>query len=353
MRFSTLVSLAAGVTSMVAAAPTAVQKRALSKFTGTNAYWLPFLTNDADVDTTLAAVKDAGLTVVRTWGFTDSTACTGIYFQCWSSGAPVINTGADGLERLDAVVASAEKNGVQLVIPFVNSWTDYGGMDVYINALGGSSRADFYTSETIKDAYKAYVKAVVSRYSSSSAILSWQLANEPRCNGCDVSVITAWATEMSAYVKSLDSTHMVSLGDEGFFNDPSAATYPYQGGEGIDWEANLAIPDLDYATAHMYTEDWGMTNEWGNTWISDHATKAAAAGKPFVLEEYGLKDESLRTEVINSWHQTVTENGVTGDMYWQFGLTLSAGATSDDKYTIFVEDSNFQELVVDWAASRV
>lgn len=90
----------------------------ISSFAGTNAYWLPFLNNDADIDKTFAAIKAANLKVVRTWAFNDATSCNGIHFQCWSSNNPVINTGSNGLGRLDAVVKAAEKYGIKLVLPF-------------------------------------------------------------------------------------------------------------------------------------------------------------------------------------------------------------------------------------------
>lgn len=63
-------------------------------------------------------MKAANLKVVRTWAFNDATSCSGVYFQCWSSSNPVINTGSTGLARLDAVVKAAEKYGVKLVLPF-------------------------------------------------------------------------------------------------------------------------------------------------------------------------------------------------------------------------------------------
>jgi mannan endo-1,4-beta-mannosidase len=122
MKFSvlTFVSLLA---SLASAAPTAVADNKLetratfSSFAGTNAYWIPFLTNDADVDTTFRAIQAAGLKVVRTWGFSDSTSCSGVYFQCWSSSTPTINTGSNGLQRMDVVVNTAAKYGIKLVIP--------------------------------------------------------------------------------------------------------------------------------------------------------------------------------------------------------------------------------------------
>lgn len=39
---------------------------------------------------------------------------------------------------------------------------------------------EFYTNANIKQAYKTYVKAVVSRFTNSPAILAWELANEVR-----------------------------------------------------------------------------------------------------------------------------------------------------------------------------
>jgi mannan endo-1,4-beta-mannosidase len=107
----------------------------------------------------------------------------------------------------------------------------------------------------------------VNRYRSSPAIFAWELANEPRCQGCATSVITNWARDTSAYIKSLDSSHYVLLGDEGFFNRPGSSEYPYQGGEGVDFEANLQISTLDAGVFHMYISSWGMTNDWGDKWI--------------------------------------------------------------------------------------
>lgn len=38
---------------------------------------------------------------------------------------------------------------------------------------------------------------------------------------------------MSTYIKSLDPTHMVSVGDEGFFNRAGNSEWEYGGGEGV------------------------------------------------------------------------------------------------------------------------
>jgi mannan endo-1,4-beta-mannosidase len=227
-----------------------------SYYAGTNSYWIGFLTSNDDVDLVLDHLQESDLKILRVWGFNDvtSTPSSGtVWFQSFISGAsPVINTGADGLQRLDYVVSAAESRGIKLIINFVNNWTDYGGMQAYLDYYGGSTHQDWYQSSTIQAQYQKYIKTVVSRYSNSSAVFAWELANEPRCNGCATSVITQWATTTSKYIKSLDSKHMVTLGDEGFGLTGGDGSYPYTLGEGLNYTDNLAISTLDFGTFHLY-----------------------------------------------------------------------------------------------------
>ena len=180
-----------------------------------------------------------------------------VWYQSFVSGqSPVINTGANGLQRLDYVVQSAAAHDVKLIINFVNNWSDYGGIPAYVTYYGLANNQAWFSSAAAQKQYQAYIKAVVSRYSSSSAVFAWELANEPRCNGCDTSIIYNWAKTTSQYIKSLDSKHMVTIGDEGF-GLPGDTSYPYQKGEGVSWIDNLNITTLDFATFHMYPDSWG------------------------------------------------------------------------------------------------
>lgn len=159
-------------------------------YAGTNCYWCGFLTEDEDVDAVFSHIAASGLKIVRVWGFNDvnTIPSTGqVWYQYLSSSGSQINTGEYGLERLDAVVAAAETYGIKLIINFVNNWSDYGGIAAYVSAFGGSATS-WYTDSASQAQYQTYIQAVVSRYTTSTAVFSWELANEPRCSGCDTYV---------------------------------------------------------------------------------------------------------------------------------------------------------------------
>lgn len=317
-------------------------------FAGTNTYWIGFQTNNDDVDLVMKNIADSGMKVLRVWGFNDVTSDPGadtVYYQSFVDGEAKINTGANGLERLDYVVKSAEEHGVKLIINFVNNWTDYGGMAAYFEYAGISSNAEWYTSEKAQTQYKAYIKAVVSRYNTSPAIFSWELANEPRCNGCDLDVTTNWVADSAAYVKSLDSEHMVTTGEEGFGLEGDGS-YPYTFGEGGDFNATCADVNVDFCVYHLYPESWGTdasAEQWGNEWIENHAKVCDALGKPCVLEEFGF-DNTCSIEL--AWETTALETkGTGGDMFWQYGDELSSGKSHQDGNTVYYQDDLWKCMV--------
>ncbi|KAB5585167.1 endo-beta-1,4-mannanase [Coniochaeta sp. 2T2.1] len=354
-------------------------------FAGTNAYYFPFNGNQADIEKGMSAARTAGLRVFRTWGFNDKNATyipTGLpqygnegaggtetVFQWWyPNGTSVID-----VSGFDKVVAAATKTGIKLVVALTNNWADYGGMDVYTVNLGGRYHDDFYTSPTIRAAYKRYLKTFITRYASSPAIMAWELANEPRCGAdgtrnlprspgstCSPAVMSAWIDEMSTYIKtSLDPDHLVTWGGEGEFNLPGgSADWSYAGGDGGDFDREIALPNVDFGVFHSYPDWWSKTVEWTNQWIVDHAVAGRKAGKPVVHEEYGWMTDAARlsnlgtvanqsrVEVEGEWQRIGVREKLAGDMYWQFGYGgYSYGRNHDDGFTIFLEDEEAQTLV--------
>ncbi|KAL2133932.1 hypothetical protein VTI74DRAFT_1350 [Chaetomium olivicolor] len=349
-------------------------------FAGSNAYYFPFNGNQKDIEKGLKVAKKAGLSVFRTWGFNDKNSTyvpgglpayggegaggTDVVFQLWHPDG----TSTIDLSGFDKVVKAAEKEGIKLLVALTNNWADYGGMDVYTVNLGGKYHDDFYTSPKIKDAYKRYVKAMVTRYKDSPTIFAWELANEPRCGAdgvrnlprsdkCTPAVLSAWIAEMSAYIKKLDSNHLVTWGGEGEFNRVSD-DWAYNGADGGDFDHELSIDTIDFGVFHSYPDWWSKTTEWTTQWIKDHAAAGRKAGKPVVHEEYGWLtpdkrleytgkvDNRTRLDVMPAWQKTMVDEKIAGSMYWQYGFSgYSYGRNHDDGFTIYMDDAEAQELV--------
>jgi mannan endo-1,4-beta-mannosidase len=302
-----------------------------------------------------------GYKILRVWAFGDVNIVPNattpdpnkVYFQLLNATGSYLNFGPDGLQRLDYVVSAAERFGVKLVLPFINNWDDYGGITAYGKAFGNNATT-FYTTAAAQTAYKAYVKTIVTRYAKSSAIFAWELGNEPRCRGCNTSVVTNWATEISKYIKSIDPGHMVTLGDEGWLapdNWKGDGSYAYSGRNGVDFVANLNISTLDYGVFHIYPNSWGYNYTWGTQWIQEHDAIGKAAGKPVILEEYGTPFPNNHTETEAPWQDAVLKSGLAADQIWQFGSnSLSVpGATLGDVNSIYYNETEYQILGKDHA----
>ena len=94
----------------------------------------------------------------------------------------------------------------------------------------------------------------------------------------------------------------------------------------------------------------GVSNSWANAWIKNHGTVCAAANKPCILEEYGTTSDHVAIE--SPWQATsLSTNGVAGDMFWQWGDTLSTGQTHNDGHTIYYGSNDYQSLVVNHVAA--
>ena len=124
-----------------------------------------------------------GIMTIDFRGFNDVTSPQnfGAYYQLWQNGVATFNTGNFGISRFDAVVASAKKHGIRLIVALTNNWSDYGGMDVYVSQLNpGGTHDTFYTNAKVISAFENYITNFVGRYKDEPTILAWELANEPR-----------------------------------------------------------------------------------------------------------------------------------------------------------------------------
>lgn len=70
------------------------------------------------------------------------------------------------------------------------------------------------------------------------------------------------------------------------------------GMKGVDFDTNVANPNIDYATVHAYPDNWGIPASdytwYGPNFIASRASIAHAAGKPIIMEEYGVREGRFR-----------------------------------------------------------
>jgi mannan endo-1,4-beta-mannosidase len=306
----------------------------------------------------MTSAKAMGANVIRTWAFMDSEASGVGAFQYLENGALQMNDGPDGLQRMDGVIQTAEELGLKLILPLVNHWKDFGGMPMYLNWLGVEGDVNkFYEFLEARLTYRNWVRHVLTRrnsltgrlYAEEPSIMAWELTNEARCEG-DRDLLLDWVGEMANFVKQVDGNHLVALGDEGFFREGFFAHGKgelYDGRHGTDFAAVLEIPEIDFGGYHFYPQDWGHAQdlEFGHQWVKDHADAGHRAGKPVLMEEYGLKlggivvpDAAARRAWFQKWLTAVEETGTAGSLLWMLGGTEADTVAYKDDYAIYQAD---------------
>ncbi|KAK0459721.1 glycoside hydrolase family 5 protein [Desarmillaria tabescens] len=216
------------------------------KFVGVNAPWLPTLITKEDIKNTLCNMSEAGIKVVRTWGFNDVTEIPENKNQTWfqlinKNGTVMINNGTNGLQKLDFVLEAAHECNMLVILSLTNNWNpvansstndtrprntlsnDFGGMDTYVRQFGGCKHDEFYTNQTLINAFENYTTQIVTRYVNNPTVFSWEIANDARCNSsvaaspsCTPQTVTAWHSTIAQHIKTIDSNHIVSSGNQGF-----------------------------------------------------------------------------------------------------------------------------------------
>lgn len=319
-------------------------------FRGTNNFWLtePHTTRGT-VDALVRNASGLGFNAVRTWGF-----CEGMEGRCLQPGPGRYSEWA--FRRMDYVVYAAGRRGLRLVIPFTDNWSHYGGMESYVEwSPTAETHDDFYTDPTCRRLYRDYVRYFLNRrnqytgrrYKDDPAVMAWELANEPHAETAGVEVLQDWITDMSAFVKEIDSNHLVSTGLEGFYS--RSGDWKYDGSMGTDFVRNHEPSTVDLCSFHLYPDHYDMTPEESVRWIRRHVRDAQRLGKPVYLGEYGLRDRSMRPHVFGRWLQDLERLDADGALLWQLVRRERGDA---DGFSVYVEDEETVSRIRGHSGSR-
>lgn len=329
---------------------------------GANNYY-PMYVSKQMVDDLLTKAAANQFNVFRLWGFIDIGALdgtgtirqppNGVYFHFWNGTAPDFNDGENGLQHLDYVIFRAGQLGLKLIIPFVNNWNDFGGMDQYVRWLSlsegsGQFHDQFYTDPTIRGWYHDWISHMLNhtnfytgvKYKDDATIMGWDLANEPRClaagvyptsGTCNTQTLINWADEVSTFIKTIDRRHLLSAGDEGFYcDDPASSDFTINCSQGVDSFALASLPNIDSMSYHLYPELWGKDAAFGVQWIERHIRDSHRLHDRGVLGEFGFLNKAQRNPVYRQWTETVLKDSGAGALYWMLADKQDDGTLYPD-----------------------
>uniref|UniRef100_A0A2P2IX02 mannan endo-1,4-beta-mannosidase n=1 Tax=Rhizophora mucronata TaxID=61149 RepID=A0A2P2IX02_RHIMU len=280
---------------------------------GWNSFWLMDYAAEGDrkpkVREMLQVGAKMGLTVCRTWAFNDG-----------GYNALQVSPGHFDervFRALDYVVAEARQHGIRLLLSLVNNLLAYGGKTQYVKwaweeGIGLSSLNDsFFFDPSIKRYFKNYLKTLLMRrntitgieYRNDPNIFAWELINEPRCMSDPLGdTLHDWIEEMSAFVKSIDKNHLLTVGLEGFYGpkNPKHLTLNpevWASTLGSDFVHNSKVSDIDFASVHIYPDHWIHDKEFEekltfiSKWMLSHIEDGHyELNKPVFFTEYGLSN---------------------------------------------------------------
>lgn len=268
------------------------------------------------------------------------------------------------LYGLDVLLDEMDKRSMKAVIFFSNNWEWSGGFLQYLdwnNIISDSVLhapmnwddmrdhiSKFYTCRPCMDDYKNQVALILGRrnsvngrkYTDDPAIMSWELANEPRpMRPASDDAYKQWIAGVAAFIKSRDRNHLVCLGHEGEIGTQNMHLYKV-----IHSDKNI-----DYLTIHIWPKNWGwmkietmqqdkpVVDSLTQYYINRHLELAAKLQKPLVIEEFGLPRDSMKFEPGTSttcrdkYYELVfhflTETGILNNQYlagisfWAFNGT--------------------------------
>jgi mannan endo-1,4-beta-mannosidase len=258
------------------------------------------------------------------------------------------------LGGLDFTLAEMAKRDMRGILFVSNYWQWSGGFAQYVRWNSGEEIPDpdkpqigkgnwgafmkfsarIYTTPAANELYLNYVAGLINRrntingriYRDDPAIMTWELANEPRPTADAIPAFCDWVDATARFIHAHDPNHLVCTGSEGIHGCLDRADV---------FIASHKTPAIDYVTVHMWLKNWG----WLKTPVLGAEFDAAAIRahdhveqhnqiatdilkKPLVLEEFGLPRDH---ENYSPDSPTLVRDKYYGMMFEQVAESCKAG----------------------------
>lgn len=208
--------------------------------------------SEKEVDVLFSRFESLGITTVRFWLFQKFT-----------------QSGED-LMRFDYVLRLAKKHNIKVIPVLENHWQDC--------TEGGEKSASWYQTGYLSPygAYplslKDYINKIVPKYKDNANILFWEIMNE--ANSSDHEALYLFAQDVSSYIKSLDTNHLITVGVSG-----TRESFEY-------YQRLSTISTIDILDYHDYDlERNPIPDSLGGALIVSRESN-----KPLVIGESGIKN---------------------------------------------------------------
>lgn len=295
---------------------------------------------------------DGSVPTIWNWRSTSSASDLGVdgaYFLSWDSANKrmAFNDGESGLGRFDFVVAEAKKRNLKLLVSFLDFWGYTGGAQQMSAWYGSRDKYTFFAADPrTRQDYKDWVRHVLLRenaltgllYKDDPTIFAWDLMNEPDIH--PIPLLVTWVTEMAAYVKSIDSKHLLTTGHANM-SDPFA---------------DLDVPLIDFGTWHGYASYAKISHSRFDDLIHKNCALAEDHGKPLILEEFGVpRSDPDQAHAYRLWLDTIRdEPACPGWVVWRLVSRQKDGTfpkDETDQFDIHNDGSPTWQVLQDAAAA--
>lgn len=278
-----------------------VQNGASFRFLGANVAVMHGDAHRAALGTTLDAVRDDGLHVIRVWALGEREADAPAWARSYAFRIGEEGWVEESFAHLDRVLVEAASRHLSVIVVLANRWADYGGVPAYLRWTGdpfdasapdGIARADlgtFFRSARARELYLAHVERVVGRtnaltgvpYRDDPTLFAWELMNEVSAERRDAPDLAAFVSTAARRIHELDPHHMVSAGEIGYASAAERRT----------WREIVSLPEIDYADAHAYPAEHDRVRTRGelDAFVDDHAAFAQSVlHRPLLFGELGF-----------------------------------------------------------------
>ena len=260
-------------------------------FEATNEWRFP---DEFEITDALTTIKQMGGRVARTYVISICKKTGPNPIPCHVKRPGEFNE--EAFRALDKVLEVANRVGVRVIIPLVDNWKWWGGIDQYAE-YRSKTGVDFWTDQDLIDDFKKTVEFIINRrntytgtlYKDDKSILAWETGNE-------ILPPYSWTKQIARYIKGLDTNHLVW---DGF----------YIGTKEIQPEA-LADPNIDIVSSHHYPSQ----NKGPDEMVADikRFRDQIQSRKVYVLGEFGFIPPNGIEKVLNA----VISQGLSGAMIW-------------------------------------